>query len=63
MRRALTVALVALGCSCSSAQEPSPCSPADYAVLSATCGNDQDLCDAKISERELLCAEKIRSGK
>lgn len=57
----LSLALAAFGCAaCATAQEPSPCSPADYAVLSATCGDDDVRCDELIEERQRLCAEKIR---
>lgn len=47
---------------CSATQEPPPCDPTSYAALSATCGDDEDICNAKIEERERFCAEKIRSG-
>lgn len=59
MRFLALIALVA----CSAGQEPSPCSPADYAELSATCGDNELECNRKIEDRESLCAERIREGK
>jgi hypothetical protein len=46
---------------CSAPQEKTPCSPADYAALAATCGDDEAECSHQIDERERLCAERIRS--
>lgn len=63
MKQTLTLTLVAFGCACSAAPEKTPCSPADYAALSATCGDDELACNKAIDEREALCAERIRSGK
>lgn len=60
----LVLALTAFGCATGcSHTEPHPCDPTSYAALSATCGDDADVCDAKIAERELFCADQIRGGK
>lgn len=57
------LAIVAIVCAaCGSAPEKTPCSPVDYAALSATCGDDELACNKAIDEREALCAERIRSG-
>lgn len=61
MARAL-LCLVLLGCASAPKEEQAPCRLADYGILAATCGDDVDICNQKIEERERFCAEKIRSG-
>ena len=55
---ATMVGLLLVGCAAQ--QEPAPCDVASYAAVAATCGDDVDICDAKISEHEAACADKIR---
>lgn len=55
---ALYIALAA----CSAKQEPPPCDPASYAVLAASCGDDELECNRQIDERQAYCAERIRTG-
>lgn len=52
----MALAVMLVGCA---HQEPPPCDPASYAQLAATCGDDPDICDAAIEEREAFCAKRI----
>lgn len=61
MTRWLAVLAVAL-LACSHAESP-PCTPADYAYLSASCGDDELACNQAIEDRENFCAERIREGR
>jgi hypothetical protein len=55
--------LLVLACAGMQPEETAPCRTADYGVLAATCGDDVEICNEMIGEREKFCADRIRSGR